>query len=62
MFNNKFEEQKEVKELPKKDTIEVKPKRDFRIVQNEHDIVLKEGEKIEVPKKFVQNLKTEGVI
>lgn len=40
----------------------VTPKKDFRIVCDKHDIILKEGEKIKVPKQFIQNLKTEGVI
>lgn len=43
-------------------TSEVKPLRDFTIKHNEHFIELKKGEKIDVPKKFLQNLKTEKVI
>ena len=42
--------------------IEVTPKRDFHIVRNEHNFKLIKGEKIEIPKIYVPNLKTEGVI
>lgn len=38
-------------------------KKDFRIVQNDVDIVIKEGDELEnIPEKFIENLKTEGVI
>lgn len=40
----------------------LKAKKDFRITQNEYDIIIKKGEEISVPDKFLQNLKTEGVI
>lgn len=38
------------------------PKKDFKIVCNDDEIILKEGEEIEVPEKYIENLKTEGVI
>ncbi len=38
-------------------------KKDFHIVQNEHDIKIKKGDDVSgVPQKFMPNLKTEGVI
>jgi hypothetical protein len=40
----------------------IKPKRDFHIKCNEHDIKICKGESIEVPDLFLENLKTEGVI
>lgn len=41
---------------------EIKPKKDFVINQNGIYIELKKGEKLEVPKRFLENLKTEKVI
>lgn len=38
------------------------PKKDFTIKQNKILIELKKGEEIEVPKEFLENLKTEKVI
>jgi len=59
MFNNERDnEQKHIE--PK--LIMVRPLRDFKIVHNEHCIELIKGERVEVPKMFVQNLKTEKVI
>lgn len=52
----------EKKKDSKKGMKKVKPLKDFKIVQNEHKIDLKKGEEIEVPEKFIQNLKTEKVI
>lgn len=40
----------------------ITPKKDFHIVCNNDDIVLIKGVEIEVPDKYVQNLKTEGVL
>jgi hypothetical protein len=38
-------------------------KKDFRIVQNEHDIVIRKGDVLDgVPKQFLENLRTEGVL
>ena len=42
--------------------IKVTPLKDWHIKFNEHDIKLKEGEAIEVPKIFEQSLKIEKVI
>ena len=39
-------------------SVTVIPLRDFHIVHNQHDIKLVEGESIEVPSIFLQNLKT----
>ena len=45
-----------------KGMIRVLPLKDWRIKFNEYDIVLKEGEEVEVPAMFEANLKTEKVI
>jgi len=37
-------------------------KKDFRIKCNDDDICIKKGDKIDVPAKYLPNLKTEGVI
>jgi len=37
-------------------------KKDFHIVCNKDDIVIKKGDVVNVPEKYLQNLKTEGVI
>ena len=37
-------------------------KKDFRIKCNDDDICIKKGEKVDVPAKYLPNLKTEGVI
>ena len=38
-------------------------KKDFHIVQNEVDLRIKKGEVLDkVPKRFIENLRTEGVI
>lgn len=37
-------------------------KKDFHIVCNKDDIVIKKGDVVKVPDKYLQNLKTEGVI
>lgn len=54
----------EVIEKPSKEakSQKIKPKKDFIIFQNEIFIELKKGEETEVPKKFLENLKTEKVI
>ena len=50
-------------EKPKsKKMISIMPLKDFHISHNGVDIVIKEGERIEVPKLYIQNLKTEKVI
>jgi len=40
----------------------IKPLKDFIIKQNDFMLELKEGESIEVPSKYLANLKTEKVI
>jgi hypothetical protein len=57
-----MEKEKSSKSSKKTEMKEVKPLKDFTIVQNEHKYELKKGEAIEVPKMFLQNLKTEKVI
>lgn len=42
--------------------VEIKPLKDFHIVQNKIDIILKAGETVTVPRQFLQNLVTEKVI
>jgi len=42
--------------------VEVKPLKDWHIVQNECDIKLVKDEVIEVPRKFIETLLTENVI
>lgn len=42
--------------------IKIKPKKDFKIVQNGIEIIIKKGREIEVPVKYEANLKTEKVI
>lgn len=57
MFDKKYDEL-EIESDHKK----IIPLKDWHIVCNEHDIKIVEGEEIEVPKMFLDNLKTEGVI
>lgn len=59
MFNEK---EKDIPKKKKKDFESVIPKRDFRIVCNDDDISLVKGERIDIPIKYIQNLKTEKVI
>ena len=51
---------------PESDKVFIIPLKNFRIKQSNSDftvdITLIEGEEIEVPKRYLQNLKTEGVI
>ena len=57
---NKSQE-KTLKDLLK--GVEIKnPLKDFRITHNQFDIVIKKGEPVTVPSKFLQNLVTEKVI
>jgi hypothetical protein len=59
----KTEETKKSKRATPRDyEKEITPKKDFRIVHNEHDIQLVEGVAVPVPAMFLENLKTEGVI
>lgn len=44
------------------DSVEVKALKDFHIVHNEYNIKLVKNEVSMVPKMFIQNLITEGVI
>lgn len=57
----KKESKETMKDVYKMVKIE-KPLKDFHIVHNQWDIQIIEGEPAEVPKKFLQNLQTEGVI
>jgi len=43
-------------------TVEILPLKDFVIKHNDFYVELKSGESIEIPVKFLQNLKTENVI
>lgn len=64
MFNKKTDEDV-FKKKPAKSFKEhsiVLPKKDFRIFANGIDLKLVKGEEIKVPEKYIQNLKTEGVI
>lgn len=55
MLKKRNEEEKEVRTL--------KAKRDFVIVQNNFRLEIKKGDDLSnVPKCFIENLKTEGVI
>ena len=64
MFDSKdeIELDKPKKKKSKSGKIEILPLRDFHIVCNSDNIVIVEGEKIEVPSKYLANLKTEKVI
>lgn len=42
--------------------VSVLPLKDWRIVQNDVDIQLVEGEEVEVPEKFIKTLEVEGVV
>lgn len=53
---------KEKEVLKEKSTLEVNPRRDFIIHQNDVHIELKKGKICKVPVRFEQNLKTEKVI
>ncbi len=57
-----FYDEKEDMELMDTDMVEIIPLKDFVIHHNEYHIELIEGEAIEVPAKFLQNLKTEKII
>jgi hypothetical protein len=52
----------------KSDLVTVTPKKDWHIFQPSHekeksvDLSLKEGIEIEIPKRFLETLKSEGVI
>lgn len=53
-----FDSEERVKKSSKK----IIPLKDFKIVQNDILIDLRKGEEIEVPLRFIDNLKTENVI
>lgn len=60
MFNGEKKD-KELEDAPiKKGSLVAK--KDFHISHNGDDIKIKKGDKVSVPKKYLQNLKTEGVI
>ena len=64
---NNHEDDEETQEIAQEEVVsdgmvKIHPLKDFRIVANGLDIRIVEGEEIEVPEKFIQNLKTEGVI
>lgn len=42
--------------------VEIMPKKDFHLVQNEIDIVIQAGVSVPIPRKFLQNMVTEKVI
>ena len=42
--------------------VEIKPLKDHKITHNQWDIELKEGVSVPVPRIFLQNMVTEGVI
>ena len=55
--------QEEKETMPKKKgTKQVKPLKDFVILQNDFRLELEKGKSVEVPSKFLANLKTEKVI
>ena len=54
------DEKKDKKE--NKDTVKIVPLKAWRIFQNDIDIKLEKDVSAEVPKKFVETLKTEEVI
>jgi len=56
------EEKKEVEKKSYSKFATVTPLRNFRIVQNDVDITLIEGEVIKIDKAFIPNLKAEKVI
>lgn len=60
MFN--LEDDKKVEKPKKSRSKDMIAKKDFHIVCNEDNIVIKEGDVVDVPEKYLQNLKTEGVI
>ena len=47
---------------PSNGLVNIEPKKDFKIVTDLHNIEIFKGVKISVPKQYIQNLKTEGVI
>lgn len=61
MFNDEYDNE-ELEVLEETDLQVIIPLKDWHIVFNEHDITLVEGDEIEVPKIFLENLKTEKVI
>lgn len=59
--SKKTSKKAERKEKPSKS--EMTALKDFRILHNEHDIVIHKGDDLSgVPEKFVPNLITEGVL
>jgi hypothetical protein len=47
---------------PLPNEVEIMPLKDFHIVQNEIDIVIKTGVLVTIPRRFLQNMVTEKVI
>jgi len=65
MFDSFESLEKTEKKKPSKRSdgmISINPKKDFHIVFNQYDIKIIKGEKIDIPKMFEENLKTEKVI
>jgi len=60
MFNKK--EDNEAEEKPSKRNSSSIAKKDFVIHFNDDHIVIKKGDVVNVPEKYLPNLKTEGVI
>lgn len=59
MLNEKKEDKEEVKPQSSKGRT---AKKDFVIHCNDDHIEIKKGDPVNVPEKYLQNLKTEGVI
>lgn len=57
-----FKKGKDEDKPKKKTSVSIVPLKDWLIVQNDIRINLKKGEEIEVPKRFIETLKTEKVI
>lgn len=55
-------EKEEKKVEAKSKSKKIKPKKDFKIRQNEFSYDLVKGEEIEIDLRFIENLKTEKVI
>lgn len=55
-----FEKAKSLKNFP--GTVEIMPEKDFLIHHNQFHIEIKEGLPVSIPRKFLQNMVTEGVI
>lgn len=61
-MKEKIKSQKMTEKIYPITSLEILPLKDFEIKHNDTHIIIKKGELIEIPVKFLQNLKTEKVM